>query len=828
MNRTQHGIRTRGESIGALTLALLVVASVLASGVALGTDGAATTEEFSVTIAGSNSAIVEGETLRVNVTVENTGDAAGSQEIWLSVDGAAIRGDEASRTVDLGAGESRTIELRWNTGLGDGGNYTATVHSDNDTDSTDVRVLDSQNFSVGIDGTNSPVTEGNTLTVTATVENTGDSSGTKNVSLTAGGAQRDVQTVALDAGETTTVELNWETSSGDAGNYSATVASPNDTDTTDVTVEPGSPSGTASFAMDDNVAESYRGDVAEVDVSLNATDRVTLTVGSEDINYKVSMTVVDEDGDGAATVLWNTHLAGSADDESEAWSAVGPDRVTAVERTTARLDGHVAAADYPLALTVGDEETDAGLASVFAPLATNRTVHTGSRPAAWSLNTLTEDVSDFDVATENASTVARGDWLVIRIDATGTGGYVHGAADLAGAGTEGVSLSITETSLGPNEEPDTVAVEGFESPDLGFDNGTVVIVADTSSDDFELGETYEAKFVIGEENPHYDSRVERTASFRVEEPSVAVNGGDPVEVRNASAAEIVGTTNVAVGTNLTVTVWSTGENVPNGQSFESTKTVTTDENGDWSASFDFSAVPAGQEFTLTVLVGGVTEMETTGVVVDNPAPTASIPAATPTVGEALTVEPTVSDDGEITSYEWVVDGEVVSRTKVLEYTFEEPGDHEVRLSVTDDDGATATVSRTVVVNGPPTANIVVEDFVRNNTVRFDGTSSVDEDGQIVAYEWAVDVDGDGTYDRTYEGATVDTTWEDEEAHSVRLRVTDDEGATATATKPLEVGAPGTTTSPDEATPTGATAPGFGAVAALVALAGAALAVGRWR
>lgn len=92
-------------------------------------------------------------------------------------------------------------------------------------------------FAVGNASSNAPITEGETLEVTATVENTGDLSGTQNVTLTVGGSERDRQAVTLDVGETQTIELSWATGSGDAGDYTATVASANDSASVAVTVE---------------------------------------------------------------------------------------------------------------------------------------------------------------------------------------------------------------------------------------------------------------------------------------------------------------------------------------------------------------------------------------------------------------------------------------------------------------------------------------------------------------------------------------------------------------------------------------------------------------
>jgi hypothetical protein len=97
---------------------------------------------------------------------------------------------------------------------------------------------DPPNFEVSIAGTNSPVAENETLTVTGTIENTGDESDTQDIIASAGGLGSITRTVMLNAGESTTEMVSVPTGAGDAGTYTVTVETENDTATTTVTVEP--------------------------------------------------------------------------------------------------------------------------------------------------------------------------------------------------------------------------------------------------------------------------------------------------------------------------------------------------------------------------------------------------------------------------------------------------------------------------------------------------------------------------------------------------------------------------------------------------------------
>jgi parallel beta-helix repeat protein len=86
-------------------------------------------------------------------------------------------------------------------------------------------------FETTILETNSPVTNGSVFEVTAEVENTGDVSGTREVTLALPGVVNNQTTVSLGAGETTNVTLALSTESVDAGNYTVFL------DTEDVAVE---------------------------------------------------------------------------------------------------------------------------------------------------------------------------------------------------------------------------------------------------------------------------------------------------------------------------------------------------------------------------------------------------------------------------------------------------------------------------------------------------------------------------------------------------------------------------------------------------------------
>jgi len=87
-------------------------------------------------------------------------------------------------------------------------------------------------------------------------------------------------------------------------------------------------------------------------------------------------------------------------------------------------------------------------------------------------------------------------------------------------------------------------------------------------------------------------------------------------------------------------------------------------------------------------------------------------------------------------------------------------------------------------NSAPTADISASSttVAPGETVDFDGTGSSDSDGSISSYEW--DWTSDGTYDAT--GSTASHSYSSTGTYTVTLKVTDDEGATDTATVDITV------------------------------------------
>lgn len=130
-------------------------------------------------------------------------------------------------------------------------------------------------YEITIDSTNTPVTEGETLDVTATIENTRYQDGSsRTVTLEIDGTQEDSKSVSVSAGSSTTKTFQWSTVVGDQGDYTANISSSDDFDTTSVTV------GSAT--------RSQNGTELEIDGS-----RSSLSIGLETKSYNIFRTFDD-------------------------------------------------------------------------------------------------------------------------------------------------------------------------------------------------------------------------------------------------------------------------------------------------------------------------------------------------------------------------------------------------------------------------------------------------------------------------------------------------------------------------------------------------------
>ncbi|HEX2103200.1 MAG TPA: PKD domain-containing protein [Solirubrobacteraceae bacterium] len=164
--------------------------------------------------------------------------------------------------------------------------------------------------------------------------------------------------------------------------------------------------------------------------------------------------------------------------------------------------------------------------------------------------------------------------------------------------------------------------------------------------------------------------------------------------------------------------------------------------------------------------------------------------AQPFADETVSFDGSASSDpdGSIVSYAWDFDGngtlDETSATATTAHAYPTAGTFTVRLRVTDNRGNTHDATRSIAVRSRvPTATIAPTPATvsKGQAVSFDGSGSSDADGTIVKFEWNLDgagfVEGPATTSRSYAAAGPVT---------IGLRVTDNDGRTAEATRTVTV------------------------------------------
>jgi hypothetical protein len=219
-----------------------------------------TTAPNQLTIGGSTS------DLAVDYSVTNVGNAEASTIIDLSVD--KTTGSEDSAALNVAPGESASGTLTYSNFASDYGpgetiNWDVSLadYGGSSSGTTDV-AGDPASFDVSILGTNNP-DAGNQLTVGVEVTNTGDKTGTVDVSMSIPSIGSKTKTMQdVTGGELRTHTFTFGTSSDDAGTHTATADTGDNTATTQVTIKGAniqivSASGPSQIAPGDNLDIDY-------------------------------------------------------------------------------------------------------------------------------------------------------------------------------------------------------------------------------------------------------------------------------------------------------------------------------------------------------------------------------------------------------------------------------------------------------------------------------------------------------------------------------------------------------------------------------------------
>lgn len=366
----------------------------------------------------------------------------------------------------------------------------------------------------------------------------------------------------------------------------------------------------ASFGSD--YYEVPRGDAAAITVNLENTKNGVVRIGNAGEVFSANVSVEDTNEDGQVTFYLNTYrttsgvedavvYAGSEDSASiQSWS----------DQAKNGLSQPLAQGSYELRAAAGNDISKLDDPNAVTSLSVNArstdSAQTWIRPSADA-----DNVADLTDTLTQRNNVVKGDAVVVEVEASGIYGALYNNSQstkdipIDSADTPNASdLTLTFTESGDNVERNTDA-DSFNASEVSIikdgENKTFYAVVSASkvagkdSSGDGLGE-WKAAFTVSEDYAVASDTEEVSTSFTVEEKQIELNDGESVSVSGEDT--ISGTTNLAPGTELNVVAQSEGvfyKNVP----------VTVQQDGTFSATFDFSDYEEGTEFDVRVQNEGV-------------------------------------------------------------------------------------------------------------------------------------------------------------------------------------------------------------------------------
>jgi len=558
--------------------------------------------------------------------------------------------------------------------------------------------------------------------------------------------------VALEGTTDVTYDANFD--GIDAGEYefTAIVSDTFDSDTATVQIN----ELDLDFQLTPDVIEQEAGDWAEIAIDVDGTDEAYVIVGGPEVNYLTRVHVQDADDDGTIEFSMNTALAGATADPMDVFETrYSDDDILDADRPRPGAFGNedstffipdqvepglddrafIDPADYTVTISRNAQIEESG-GELVLPGEETAGVMILDPGQTEALNTYVvpsgESVREVEDIEENAvetDYVARGDFLVAEMKATGISGFIDERADFLGDEVPEIVFSFTGSEKVNEEAP------GFSQGNLIQDpqNDTYYIVfntGDLSAAQYPA-EEYGATLVIepplrAGDQLNYDADGDgtndlelTTTSVDLEEPTASVDDAvdDELNLQASENVTLTGTSNVAPGSEITIQIRSE-DNILR-------ERATVSEDGEWEVTFaDFAEnFPEETEFELTVRRAGRSLRTIDDGMVVTPANIQITNFNAPSSvleQRAVTVSATIENTGgqSVTdTVEWVVAGDTVKSQEItvgandsvdVEFTISteglSAGDYEHSLVFGDaSQSATLTIEAETTPTEEPTA-----------------------------------------------------------------------------------------------------------------------------
>lgn len=563
-----------------------------------------------------------------------------------------------------------------------------------------------------------------------------------------------------------------------------------------------SPRGIATFNQ--GLYQENVGDIAEITLDLDDTDIVDVQIGT--YIYEHTFTLRDTDDSGQVTFGFDTYIAGNGVQPvvtNSGTEVVDAGNDVDIQENTLPTES------YDLIAEVDGEITDE---SLFNHRSMNSTGITTVTLPSSTTDLTKEELQQNSTVTDS---VAVGDYLGVRVDTSSVFSALESdmSPDTINSNSEfadehGFYLSFYSIGIGGHIPEQYINLEDAEELVMAPDENSFYVVFET--DDFPV-----------DEEPEDDREIEHmndfVSEFHFNSNSKLVDDDDEVELKSELSlvqstiipthrtdSSIVGSnpfivekddeidnhpitveTSLSPGTDVTLVV----EDLRDEHITLGPETVT--EDGFATFELDTSDIDEGEEFTA--------RFEPTGdrhefIVRDMRLPPTIQSINEPDVVYAeesadFTAEATDSEHSDL-EYEWKL-GNKTSTGVDFNHTFDESGEYDLKLNVTNPDGLSATESITVSVVEPPFPDLEADIKLAPGQPIFTETefdvaavepAGIDDETDVV-YTWDFD---DGTIKQ---GQTVTHDFLVPTSYDVTVTVEADDGRSNSASTTVDVQQP---------------------------------------